>query len=200
VWSANADAIELCLFDEADPHWITSTVPLAPRAGGVWEGTSPLLTPGRAYGIRVSGPTGPGNTFNPSSILLDPYTRGLTRVTTNTWRSVVIDDAFDWGSSRKPATPLDATVVYEAHVRGITKLSKAVPAALRGTYAGLANEATIGYLKDLGVTAIAGSSLRGGRTTGATTPWPSSRRTRPTPRLRRSAAGPPRCSASSRAW
>jgi glycogen operon protein len=70
------------------------------------------------------------------------------------WQSSVIDGYFDWNGAQKPAVPLDHTVVYEAHVRGISRLNPAVPAHLRGTYAGLAHESTIAYLKDLGVTAV----------------------------------------------
>ncbi|BDZ46400.1 hypothetical protein GCM10025866_23090 [Naasia aerilata] len=154
IWSGTADAVELCLFDSADSNWITSTVPLVRDEHGVWSGSSPMLTPGRRYGVRVSGPAGPGNTFNPASVLLDPYARGVFRSDSNTWRSVVVEDGFDWGESRKPATPLDRTVIYEAHARGLTKLSGRVPVELQGTYAGLANQGTIDYLRDLGITAV----------------------------------------------
>jgi glycogen operon protein len=154
IWSGTADAVELCLFDSADPNWITSTIPLVRDEHGVWSGSSPMLTPGRRYGVRVSGPVAPGNTFNAASVLLDPYARGVSRSDASTWQSVVVDDAFDWGASRKPATPLDRTVIYEAHVRGLTKLSGRVPVELRGTYAGLANQGTIDHLRDLGVTAV----------------------------------------------
>jgi glycogen operon protein len=154
IWSGTADAVELCFFDSSDPHWITSTVPLERDAHGVWSGRSPLLVPGRRYGVRVSGRSAPGNTFNPATVLLDPYARGVSRVSPTMWQSVVLDGAFDWGASSKPAVPLDRSVVYEAHVRGLTKLNPALPAALRGTYAGLAHESTIDYLQDLGVTAV----------------------------------------------
>ncbi|MCU1437725.1 MAG: glgX [Naasia sp.] len=154
IWSGTADAIELCLFDDADPHWITATVPLVRDGNGVWSGSSPLLTPGRAYGVRVSGPPGPGNTFNPSTVLLDPYARGVSRITPGTWRSVVTDEAFDWAGTTKPNVPLDHTVIYEAHVKGLTKLSPQLARELRGTYAGLANNRTVGYLRDLGITAV----------------------------------------------
>ncbi|HEY8590658.1 MAG TPA: glycogen debranching protein GlgX [Naasia sp.] len=154
IWSGTADAVELCLFDDADPHWITATVPLVRDADGVWSGRSPLLTPGRAYGVRVSGPPGPGNTFNPSTVLLDPYARGVSRITPSTWRSVVTDESFDWAGTTKPAVPLDTTVVYETHVKGLTKLSPGLARELRGTYAGLANDHTVGYLRDLGITAV----------------------------------------------
>ncbi|WP_210480878.1 glycogen debranching protein GlgX [Naasia sp. SYSU D00948] len=154
VWSGAADAVELCLFDQRDPNWITSRIPLVRNEHGVWSGSSSLLTPGRRYGIRVAGPHGHGNTFNPSTVLLDPYARGVSRVGPNSWQSVVMDNAFDWGGVQKPRTPLGRSVIYEAHVRGLTKLNSRIPEHLRGTYAGLANERTIEYLLDLGVTAV----------------------------------------------
>ncbi|WP_158863772.1 glycogen debranching protein GlgX [Leifsonia sp. AG29] len=154
VYSANADAMELCLFDAKDPNWLVKSVRMSRDANGVWLGRSRSLTVGTRYAIRVSGPSGPGNMFNPETLLLDPYARGLVRVGPEEWRSTVVADGFDWGSAVKPATPLDHTVVYEAHVKGISRLNPGVPEELRGSYAGLAHESTIGYLKDLGVTAV----------------------------------------------
>ncbi|MCU1408021.1 MAG: glycosyl hydrolase [Microbacteriaceae bacterium] len=154
VWSASADAMELCIFDDTDPNWIVKTVQMTPDAAGVWSGRTRRLTPGRRYGIRVAGPVSPKNAFHPEKTLIEPYSRGLVRVDGQQWQSVVVDDSFDWAGATKPATPLDHTVVYEAHVRGISKLNSAMPPALRGTYAGLAHESTIAYLKDLGVTAV----------------------------------------------
>jgi glycogen debranching enzyme len=154
VWSEHATSMELCLYDDADPEWIVRTIAMGKDAHNVWSARSRSLTPGRRYGIRVSGPSGPGHLYSPETTLLEPYSRGLVRAGSGQWRSVVVDDSFDWGGSMKPAVPLDHTVVYEAHVRGISRLNPAVPAALRGTYAGLAHESTIRYLKDLGVTSV----------------------------------------------
>ncbi len=154
VWSKNADAMELCIFDQTDPNWIIKTVPMAKDANDVWFGRSRTLSPGRRYGIRVSGPASARNSFHPEKTLIEPYTRGLVRVGPDQWQSSVVDGGFDWAGSAKPKIPLDHTVVYEAHVRGLSKLNPAVPAELRGTYAGLAHESTIGYLKNLGVTSV----------------------------------------------
>jgi glycogen debranching enzyme len=157
VWSASADAMELCIFDDTDPNWIVKTVPMTADAAGVWSGRTRTLTPGRRYGIRAAGPVGPvgpKNAFHPEKTLIEPYSRGLVRIDGQQWQSVVVDGHFDWAGAVKPATPLDRTVVYEAHVRGISKLNGAIPPALRGTYAGLAHPSTIAYLKDLGVTAV----------------------------------------------
>ncbi|HEY0258279.1 MAG TPA: glycogen debranching protein GlgX [Lacisediminihabitans sp.] len=154
VWSASATAIELCVFSEKDPSWVAEYIPLSKDASGVWSGGSPSLRPGTQYSLRATGPTGPTHRFDPSLHLIDPYARGLSRTADGGWRSYVQDEAFDWAGTSKPNVPLDHTVIYEAHAKGISKLNPAVPEELRGTYAGLAHDSAIGYLKDLGVTAI----------------------------------------------
>jgi glycogen operon protein len=154
VWSANATAVELCLFDSADPARMTSSVQLVRDDDNVWTAESPALTAGTRYSIRADGPAGPTHEFDPRRHLLDPYARGLVNTATGRWLSQVQDDAFDWAGATKPAVPLDHTVLYEAHARGFSRLNPAVPEHLRGTYAGLAHESTIDYLRDLGVTTV----------------------------------------------
>ncbi|SBS70685.1 glycogen debranching protein GlgX [uncultured Microbacterium sp.] len=154
VWSGHADAVELVLFDAVDLDWITDTLPLTAVGGGVWEVTTPALRPGTRYAIRVGGPVGAGSTFNPASLLLEPYAKGLAWGGLDDWRAVVVDTSFDWGSSRKPAVSMDRTVIYEAHVKGVSKRHPGVPPALHGTYAGLAHPAMIEHLLSLGVTAV----------------------------------------------
>jgi glycogen operon protein len=154
VWSASATAVELCLFGAKDPNWVAETIPLTKDAADVWSVTTAKLAAGVRYSVRASGPTGPTHRFDSQLHLIDPYARGLARTPSGDWRSYVQDDSFDWAGVAKPNTPLDHTVLYEAHARGISKLNTAVPEELRGTYAGLANDRAIGYLKDLGVTAI----------------------------------------------
>ncbi|GAT73046.1 glycogen debranching protein GlgX [Microbacterium hydrocarbonoxydans] len=155
VWSQHASSVELVIFDATDLDWVTDSAPLMRRPGGVWEVTTDLLQPGTRYAIRVGGPHGPGNTFNPETLLLDPYARGLAQGDGyEEWRSVVIVDGFDWGDSRKPRTPLDRTVIYEGHLKGLTKRHPDVPPALHGTYAGLAHPAMIDYFRGLGITAV----------------------------------------------
>jgi glycogen operon protein len=154
VWSANATSIELCLFDDRDAGWLSKRVPLVKGEGDVWSATTRSLTPGTPYALRVDGPGGPTHDFDGERFLLDPYARGLARTPDGGWRSYVQDDAFDWGGVEKPGTPLDHTVVYEAHAKGLTKLNPDLPEELRGTYAGLAHPSTIAYLKELGVTAV----------------------------------------------
>jgi len=155
VWSQNASSIELVVFDETDLDWVTDTVLLERGAGAVWEATTALLQPGTRYALRADGPHGPGNTFNPQTLLLDPYARGLAQADGyDDWRSVVIPDGFDWGGVEKPRVPMHSTVIYETHLKGLTKRHPDVPPALHGTYAGLAHPAMIEHFQSLGITTI----------------------------------------------
>lgn len=155
VWSQNASSIRLVIFDETDLDWVVDEAELERRPGGVWEVTTALLQPGTRYALRVDGPHGPGNMFNPETLLLDPYGRGLAQGDGyEDWRSVVIADGFDWGESAKPRVPMENTIIYEAHLKGATKRHPDVPPALHGTYAGLAHPAMIEHFHSLGITAI----------------------------------------------
>ncbi len=154
VWSRSATAMELRLFDAHDLDRVTDRIPMAKGDDDVWSVESDLLQPGVAYAIGVDGPTGPTHRFDASRHALPPHAKGIQRTRSGDHRATVIDSTFDWGDSRRPATPLDETVVYEAHVKGLTQLSPHMPEELRGTYAGLAHPSTIAYLKDLGVTAV----------------------------------------------
>ncbi len=154
VWSAQATTVELVLFDTVDLDWITDTLPLVRGESDVWHVTTPALTAGTRYAIRVDGPHGPGDTFNPQTLLLEPYAKGLVSGGESDWRSVVVDTAFDWEGVAKPGVPWDRTVIYEAHVKGLTKRHPGIPPALHGTYAGLGHPATIEHLRLLGVTAV----------------------------------------------
>ena len=155
VWSASATSMELCLFDDRDPTWVAKTIAMTKDKGDVWVAASKQLVPGVRYSIRVDGPNEPGNAFDPSMHLIDPYARGLARTGNGDWRGYVQEpDSFDWAGSTKPGIPMDHTVLYEAHAKGLTKLNPDVPEELRGTYAGLAHETTIAYLLELGVTTV----------------------------------------------
>jgi len=154
VWSHNATAMDLVVFDSKDPSWVTAVRPLAKGDGDVWSVTTSKLAAGARYAIRASGPKGTTHDFDPTRNLIDPYARGLARSSSGEWRSYVQDDAFDWGDSVKARIGKDHTVLYEAHVRGLTRSNPSVPEELRGTYAALAHESTIAYLKDLGVTTV----------------------------------------------
>ncbi|HEU4583021.1 MAG TPA: glycogen debranching protein GlgX [Polyangiaceae bacterium] len=177
LYSEHAEQVELCLFDEEDNE---TRGQLTHQTAFVWHGYVPDLRPGQRYGYRVHGPYDParGLRFNSQVLLLDPYAKALSR--TEDWqrgcfaydviagddlrvnkapasgapRGVVIDPKFDWEGDAPPRTPLHKTVIYEAHVRGLTMRHPEVPEALRGTYAALAVPAVVKHLRDLGVTAI----------------------------------------------
>ncbi len=154
VWSEHADEVSLVVFDDTDLDWIVDTVSLHPDGGGVWQAHTPLLRAGTRYAIRVGGPHGPGNTFNPGSLLLEPYARGLVDTGSGGWRCAAVEESFDWNGAVKPAVPLDRKVLYEAHVKGLTKRHPHIPPALHGTYAGLAHPVMIEHLLGLGVTTV----------------------------------------------
>jgi isoamylase len=155
LFSSNATRVELCLFDaESGAEVLRCDLPA--RAGDIWHG---LLSPRRAaagthYAYFVHGPMEPekGHRFDPTAALIDPYSRALSPQ--SPLRSLVIDDAFDWGEDRPPAHPWRDTVIYELHVKGFTQLHPAVPAPWRGKYLGLTVAPVIEHLKSIGVTAV----------------------------------------------
>ena len=174
LFSEVADGVELVLADDAGTQ---TRVPLAEADGFVWHGYLPGVGPGQRYGYRVHGPWDPGlgHRCNPAKLLLDPYAKAVDGATDNhpslyeraasgpsradsaghTMLGVVTDPAsFDWGDDRPPDRPYADTVIYETHVRGLTRTHPAVPEPLRGTYAGLAHPAVLEHLTSLGVTAV----------------------------------------------
>lgn len=183
IFSEHAEAVELCLFDQAYGASEAVRVPLRHQTDNVWHIRLPDARPGLMYGYRVRGPYDPsgGHRFNQHKVLLDPYAKAITGPIA--WsdamfgyppgpgpdadlgfseedsapgmpKAVVIESAFSWGDDRPLRTPWNKTVIYEAHVKGMTKLHPGVPEELRGTYAGLAHRSVIQYLQGLGVTAI----------------------------------------------
>ncbi|MEO7122787.1 MAG: glycogen debranching enzyme, partial [Lacisediminihabitans sp.] len=122
VYSASASSIVLCLLSDTDSEWVSESIQLTKDADNVWVGHSPNLVPGAHYSLRADGPDSPTNSFDPTLHLIDPYARGLTRTAAGEWRSYVQDNDFDWAGVSKPNIPLDHTVIYEAHARGISKL------------------------------------------------------------------------------
>jgi isoamylase len=168
VFSGVADGVDVCLFDERGRE---KRHPLELADGGVWQGYVPGAGHGTRYGFRVHGPWDPGAGLrcNAAKLLLDPYARAVsggvewhpavngddpTDSAPYVPRSVVSDEPFDWGDDRPPRTALADSVIYEAHVKGLTYLHPDVPEPLRGTYAGLAHPAVIEHLQGLGVTAV----------------------------------------------
>jgi glycogen operon protein len=153
VYSERAEGIDALIYDPLDSDHVRERVSLKKGRGDVWSGVSRNLTVGTEYALQAWGPSTPVDSFAPEALLIDPYARGLVRNGTR-WRAVVVDTTFDWGSSQRPRTPLDKTVIYEAHVRGLTKIHPGIPLAERGTYAGLGHPTMTAYLQELGVTAV----------------------------------------------
>ena len=187
LFSAHATKVDLCLFDKTGEQEL-HRIELPEFTDEVWHGYVPDAEPVAVYGYRVHGPYAPesGHRFNPHKLLLDPYAKAF--VGSLRWgpelfgyklgasdadlsyderdsarlmpKCRVIDPAFTWGLDRAPAIPWERTVVYELHVKGFTKLHPLVPQELRGTFAGLATDVVIDYLRALGVTALAGCGKR----------------------------------------
>ncbi len=182
IFSENAEAVELCLFDEAGNE---ERIQLVERTAFNWHCYVPDVGPGQRYGYRVHGPYEPlhGKRFNPAKLLIDPYAKAidgavkwdaantlpyvssspeadLTRDESDSApavpKCVVIDPSFDWEDDDwvRPRTPLHESLIYEVHVKGFTKRRADVRDDLRGSYGGLASEPAIEYLKSLGVTAV----------------------------------------------
>lgn len=179
LFSEGATRVDLCLFDANGNQ--TDCITLRERTAFVWHGLVRGVRPGQLYGYRVHGDWKPeqGIRFNPAKLLVDPYAKALSgdvdwkspifaydvasgddlKIDTQDSaagvpKSVVIDTHFDWGDDCPPEIPLADSVIYEMHVRGFSMRNPDVPEHLRGTYAGLAHESSIAYLKKLGVTAV----------------------------------------------
>ncbi len=181
VFSAHAEKIELCLF-AGDGRKELCRIPLRERDGDIWHIHIGGLTPGSLYGYRVHGPYAPecGSLFNANKLLLDPYARQLAgrlkwsdavmgyRIGSPRAdlsfdardsafavpKSVVVDPSFNWAGDRAPRVPLTDTVIYEAHVKGMTAAHPGVGGGLSGSYLGLASDAVLDHLVKLGITTI----------------------------------------------
>ena len=176
IFSEVAEAVELCLFDDDGKE---TRIRLPERDAFIWHGYLPNVGPGQRYGFRVHGPYDPsqGLRCNPSKLLLDPYAKAIEG--TIDWdeacfsyrfdnpeefndkdsgphmpKSVVISPFFSWDNDRHPRTPYNDTVIYEAHVKGLTNLHPDIPEDIRGTYAALAHPAMIEHYQRIGVTAV----------------------------------------------
>ncbi len=181
IFSANATKVELCLFSE-DGKTELQRLTLPEHTNEIWHGYVPNLAPAQRYGYRVHGPYEPekGHRFNPNKLLLDPY--AYAHIGEVVWgpeifgyqmesgddltfderdsapfvpKCIVIDPNFDFtGARSRKAVPWEDTILYETHVKGFTKQRSDVPEHLRGTYAGLACQPVIDYIKSLGVTSV----------------------------------------------
>src|SRR3954467_12202120 len=139
LFSEHAERVELCLFEPKGRREI-ERIALVERTDFVWHCYLPEARPGLLYAYRVHGPHGPQHRFNAHRTLLDPYARMIVGpVSSGAGRCQVVDSAFSWDDDRPPRTPWEDTLLYEAHVKGLTKLHPEVPEQLRGTYAGLAS-------------------------------------------------------------
>jgi isoamylase len=182
LFSENATAVELCLFHREDDAVESDKISLRDRTDQVWHCYLPDVRPGHFYGYRVHGPYDPvhGNRFNPAKLLIDPYAKAITgsiqwsnslfayRVGSpledldpdpdnsagGVPKCVVVDPAFTWEDDRPLRVPWNRTIIYECHVKGMTKLHPDVPEHLRGTYLGLCSDPMIDYFLDLGITAV----------------------------------------------
>ncbi|HEX8436382.1 glycogen debranching protein GlgX [Archangium sp.] len=182
VFSEHARKMEVCLFDPKEPSRELSRYVLPEQTQHVWHGFVPGLQTGTLYGFRAHGVYEPrrGLRFNPHKLLVDPYARALhgqvdfsapvyayvvgeeeedlgfdTRDSApGVPKAVVLTDDFDWEGDSAPSVPWNRTLLYEAHVKGLTQLHPAVPEHQRGTYAGMAHPAILEHLKKLGVSAV----------------------------------------------
>jgi isoamylase len=184
LFSEDAEAVELCLFDQAYGAPEVERIRLRERTDFVWHVYLPEARPGMMYGYRVYGPYDPANglRFNSNKLLLDPYAKATTgpiEWSDNMFayplasrrrdrdllqdesdsapgmvKGVVIEPAFSWGDDEPPKVPWHDTVIYEAHVKGLTHLHPLLPPERRGTYAALSDHRIVHYLKQLGVTSV----------------------------------------------
>lgn len=182
LYSKHAERVELVLFDHPDDTSPAFSVELPEKTGPIWHGYIPNIRPGQLYGYRVHGRYAPqqGHRFNANKIVLDPYAKAIGR--SLRWHDslfgyqpgdptedlsfneedsapyaplgAVVEDTFEWGNDRRPDIPWEDTLIYETHVKGISKLHPEVPPSLRGTYLGLASDPILEHLKQLGVTTI----------------------------------------------
>ncbi|EFH09919.1 glycogen debranching protein GlgX [Pseudoroseomonas cervicalis] len=181
LFSANATKVELCLFDDRGETEL-ERIELPEYTNEVFHGFLPDARPGTIYAYRVHGPYAPeeGHRFNPNKLLLDPY--ALSHVGDLQWdhalfgytighadedlsfderdsarfmpKCRVVDPAFTWGDDRRPRTPWERTVIYETHVKGVTKRHPLIPPDRQGTYSGLSSREMIRHIKSIGVTAV----------------------------------------------
>src|SRR3569833_1748399 len=182
IFSANARKVELCLFDSQGRREL-ERITQPERNEDVWHGYLNDVSPGQLYGYRVHGPYAPeqGHRFNANKLLLDPYAKRLAgrlvrsdahiAYRTGSQRedlsfdrrdnargmpkAVVVDETFNWGRREiLPSIPWEETIIYEAHIKGLTQTRADVPPNLRGTYGGLSSPAMIAHLQKLGVTTV----------------------------------------------
>jgi isoamylase len=182
IFSENATAVELCLFDGPDSDRDSARIRVEEQTDQVWHVYLPEVRPGQHYGYRIHGPYEPeaGHRFNPNNLLIDPYAKSITGTIQwsdavfgytigdpkadlsfntrdnagNMPKCVVVDQSFTWGGDHLLKTAWDKTIIYEVHVKGFTARHPDVPEPMRGTYSALTTPAVIDHLLALGVTAL----------------------------------------------
>jgi glycogen operon protein len=180
LFSENAQSVELCLFNHETDETEAVKIKVVECTRHIWHVYIPGIKPGQLYGFRVYGPYEPGNghRFNHNKLLVDPYARALAgQIIWNNAlagynvgeddlsfstadsarfvpKCVVTDSSFDWEGDKPPHTPLYMSVIYETHVKGLTKLHPQIPEEIRGTYAALGHPEMVKYFKELGITAV----------------------------------------------
>ncbi len=180
LYSHNAEGVELCLFNKPTGENETDRIKFTERTHDIWHAYLSDVKPGQLYGYRVYGPYDPanGHRFNSAKVLLDPYSKAICG--NLEWddalfgyeigkddltldgrdnaamapKSAVSSDHFDWEGDKPPRVAYHNTIIYEAHVKGLTKNFPGIPDEIRGTYAALAHPLVISYLRKLGITAI----------------------------------------------
>lgn len=180
IFSEHATSVDLCLFDSSDQE--TIRIPMVDNTDQVFHLYLPDARPGQLYGFRVNGPYDPKNgmRFNSNKLILDPYAKSIAGDII--WndavfgykknnpmldlsfderdsacyvpKSIVINTCFVWGDDKPPRIPLSKSLIYEAHVKGVTFKNNQVPSEYRGTYAGLGSEAMMEYFLKLNITAV----------------------------------------------
>ncbi|RZK77650.1 MAG: glycogen debranching enzyme GlgX, partial [Pedobacter sp.] len=179
IYAGHATAVQLCLFEEGcGDNYVT--VNLFERSSQIWHIYIPGIMPGQCYGYRVYGPFDPdnGHRFNPNKLLIDPYAKAISGAVD--WheslygyemggddlsfsdldsspfipKSVVVDQTYDWEGVKSPSKGYHESIIYEAHVKGLTNLHPDIPEKIRGTYSAIAHPAIIDHLQSLGITAI----------------------------------------------
>ncbi|RKR84373.1 glycogen operon protein [Mucilaginibacter gracilis] len=182
LYADNATAVTLCLFNSVNDETEIEKIQLTERSHQVWHVCLPGIKPGQLYGYRVDGPYEPqnGHRYNQNKLLIDPYAKAIAGMID--WnngifgyepgnpeedlsfsnidsapfipKAVVIDPSFNWENDCSPNRPYHLSIIYEAHVKGLTQTHPDIPDEIRGTYAGMAHPAMIAYLTSLGITAI----------------------------------------------
>jgi len=177
LFSESSDACALCLFGDKNEE---TRLQLTERTNSCWHCYLPNIQPGQRYGYRVYGPWDPanGHRFNPAKLLLDPYAKAIQgqydwcEAVFPYWfndpngppndlnsapyvpKGIVTNPYYDWQDDRSPRITLHESIIYEAHIKGLTQLHPDIPAEMRGRYSGIGHEAMIKYLLDLGITAV----------------------------------------------